>query len=127
MSTTIDDVHKIFRSRDYKAFKWVFCKYICESASDTFTDYELFSESGLRAYMGDEGAMKAFILEDQENIYKIFAREVLESLVHRRFLRPVMFTEADGQEVPKYEKTQELRKKCPQFMQYLMGDIDTVR
>ena len=37
--------------------------------------------------MGNEVAMKAFILDNQEdNIYKIFVRDVLESLVLRGFL-----------------------------------------
>jgi hypothetical protein len=85
---TIDDVHRIFGLRDYKVFQWIFCKYMCETGSDTFTDYELFSRSGLGAYMGDEVSMKAFILDNQaDNIYKIFVRDVLESLVLRGFLK----------------------------------------
>ena len=89
-------------------FKWVFCRYMCETSSDTFPDYELFGRSNLGGYMGDDEAIKAFILEDRENIYNVFI-QVLESLVNRGFLRPIMLTEADGQEVPRYEKTQELR------------------
>ena len=123
---TIDDVHRIFGLRDYMVFKWVFCKYMCETGSDTFTDYELFSRSGLGAYMGDEVSMKAFILDNQaDNIYKIFVRDVLETLVRRGFLR-VTYTEPDGENVLRYEKTPELRERCPQFTEYLMGDIDTL-
>ncbi len=123
----IDDVHRIFGPRDYMVFKWVFCKYMCETGSDTFTDYELFSRSGLGAYMGDEESMKAFILDNQEdNIYKVFVRDVLESLVLRGFLRPVLYRETDGKNVLRYEKTPELGAMCPQFAQYLMGDINTL-
>jgi hypothetical protein len=123
----IDDVHRIFGPRDYMVFKWVFCKYMCETGSDTFTDYELFSRSGLGAYMGDEESMKAFILDNQEdNIYKVFVRDVLESLVLRGFLRPVLYRETDGKNVLRYEKTPELVAMCPQFAQYLMGDINTL-
>jgi len=57
---TIDDVHRIFGTKDYMVFKWVFCKYMCETGSDTFTDYGVFSRSGLGAYMGNEVAMKGF-------------------------------------------------------------------
>jgi hypothetical protein len=124
---TIDDVHRIFGLKDYMVFKWVFCKYICETGSDTFTDYELFSRSGLGAYMGDEESMKDFILDNQEdNIYKIFVRDVLESLVRRGFLRPVLYRETDGKNVLRYEKTPELKAMCPQFGQYMMGDINTL-
>ena len=124
---TIDDVHRIFGLRDYKVFQWIFCKYMCETGSDTFTDYELFSRSGLVAYMGDEVSMKAFILDNQaDNIYKIFVRDVLETLVRRGFLQRVTYTEPDGENVLRYEKTPELRERCPQFTEYLMGDIDTL-
>ena len=52
---------------------------MCETGSDTFTDYELFSRSGLGAYMGDEEAMKAFIFDNQEdNIYQDFRSGCLE-------------------------------------------------
>jgi hypothetical protein len=125
--SAIEQVRKIFNSRDYKVFKWVFCRYMCETASDTFPDYELFARSNLGGYMGDDEAMKAFILEDQENIYKAFIREVLESLVDTGFIRPVVYRETDGENVLRYEKTPELKEKCSQFMQYLMGDIDAVR
>ena len=124
---TIDDVQRIFGLRDYKVFQWIFCKYMCETGSDTFTDYELFSRSGLGAYMGDEVSMKAFILDNQaDNIYKIFARDVLETLVRRGFLQRVTYTEPVGENVLRYEKTPELRERCPQFTEYLMGDIDTL-
>jgi hypothetical protein len=125
--TVIDDVHRLFGPRDYRVFQWVFCKYMCETGSDTFTDYELFSRSGLGAYMGDEEAMKAFIFDNQEdNIYKIFVRDVLESLVLRGFLQRVTYAETDGENVLRYEKTPELRERCPQFTEYLMGDIDSL-
>jgi hypothetical protein len=100
---------------------------MCETGSDTFTDYELFSRSGLGAYMGDEESMKALSLDNQEdNIYKVFVRDVLESLVLRGFLRPVLYRETDGKNVLRYEKTPELGAMCPQFAQYLMGDINTL-
>jgi hypothetical protein len=35
-------------------------------------------------------------------------------------------TEPDDENVLRYEKTPELRKRCPQFTEYLMGDIDTL-
>ena len=77
--------------------------------------------------MGNEVAMKAFILDNQEdNIYKIFVRDVLESLVLRGFLQRVTYTEADVENVLRYEKTPELRERCPRFTEYLMGDIDTL-
>src|SRR5712691_7051991 len=121
----IDDVRRIFGPRENMVFKWVFCRYMCETDSDTFTDYELFSCTGLGAYMGDEVAMKAVILDNQEdNIYKIFVRDVLESLVLTGFLQRVTYTETDGENVLRYEKTPELRERCPQFTEYLMGDID---
>ena len=123
----IDDVHRIFGPRDYMVFKWVFCKYMCETGSDTFTDYELSSRSGLGAYMGEEESMKAFILDNQEdNIYKIFVRDILESLVLRGFRQRVTYTETNGENVLRYEKTPELRAMCPQSWQDLMGDINTL-
>jgi hypothetical protein len=77
--------------------------------------------------MGEEESMKAFILDNQEdNIYKIFVRDILESLVLRGFLQRVTYTETDGENVLRYEKTPELRAMCPQFGQYLMGDINTL-
>ena len=124
---TIDDVHRIVGTKDYMVFKWVFCKYMCETGSDTFPDYELFSSSNLGAYMGDKEAMKDFILDDQDTTYKIFVRDVLDSLARSGFLQRVTYTEIEGENVIWYEKTPELRERCPQFTQYLMGDINTLR
>ena len=124
---TIDDVHRIVGTKDYMVFKWVFCKYMCETGSDTFPDYELFSRSNLGAYMGDKEAMKDFILDDQDTTYKIFVRDVLDSLARSGFLQRVTYTEIEGENVIWYEKTPELRERCPQFTQYLMGDINTLR
>jgi hypothetical protein len=80
----MDDVRRIFGRRDYRGF----CRHMCETDSDTFSDYELFSRGGLGAHMGDQVTMKGFILDNHyDNIYKIFVRDVLESLVLRGFLK----------------------------------------
>ncbi len=52
---------------------------------------------------------------------------IAESLVHRGFLQRVTYTETDGKNDHRYEKTPELREKCPQFTEYLMGIIEALR
>lgn len=85
MSTIEEQVDKIFNERDYKVFKRVFLRYICE-IQRSFTDYELLLISGLRGYMGDEQLMKDYVLDDMNNVYKVFMVRVMKCLVDRKFL-----------------------------------------
>lgn len=79
--------------------------------------------SGLEGFMGSEPLMKDYVLDDPRNVYKIFIDRVMKCLVDRGFLRQIRRT---GEETISYESTDLLRKKCPQFMKYLMGDIDAI-
>jgi hypothetical protein len=76
----MDDVRRIFGRRDYRGF----CRHMCETDSDTFSDYELFSRGGSWSAYGGSGNNEGF---HYDNIYKIFVRDVLESLVLRGFLK----------------------------------------
>src|SRR6266516_381171 len=70
MSTTLDEnVDRIFNERDYKVFKWIFCRYVCLIGFGPTTDYTLFVNSGLRGYISDEPMMKEYVLDNADNVY----------------------------------------------------------
>lgn len=99
---------------------------MCESGKEVFTDYELFLRSGLDAFMGDEKAMKDWVLDKKENVYKVFLEEVMECLVQRRLVTRRERTDTDGQNIVEYPRTQLLVEKCPEFLKYLLGNIDDI-
>jgi hypothetical protein len=89
MSSVEEQVDKIFNQRDYRVFKWVFCRYNCETGIEPITDYQLFLRSGLEGYMGSEQLMKDYVLDNVNNVYKIFMNRVLKCLVNRGLFREV--------------------------------------
>jgi hypothetical protein len=123
MANIEEEVDKIFIPRDYKLFKWVFCRYMCENSNEPLDGYQLFMRSGLKGFMGSEPLMKDYVLDDAENVYKVFIDRVMRCLVDRGLVRQVRRT---GEETVSYEGTDLLREKCPRFMDYLMGDIDSI-
>jgi hypothetical protein len=123
MVTVEEDVDKIFDERDYRNFRWVFCRDICETGPAT--DYQLILRSGLEGYMGNEQLMKDYVLDNARNVYKVFIDRVLRSLVDRDLLREVR-ENYGGVEMVSYEATDLMTEKCPEFRRYLMGDVDMV-
>jgi hypothetical protein len=120
-----DEVNRIFDERDYRNFRWVFCRSICEHRNEPVTDYQLFLRSGLKAYMGDEKLMKDYVLDNAGNVYKVFVDRVLKSLIDRNLLREVK-EKYGGIEMVSYESTDLMREKNSQFTKYLMSDVDMV-
>jgi hypothetical protein len=91
----IDDVRRIFGPRLYGVQNGFFAGIRVKLTLTRFTHYRLYSRSGLGVYMGDEAAMKAFILDNQKyNIYKIFVRYLLEFLVLRGFLQSHIYRDS---------------------------------
>jgi hypothetical protein len=123
MATVDEEVDRIFIPRDYKLFKWVFCRCICETHDEPIDGYQLFMRSGSEGFMGSEPKMKDYVLDDARNVYKVFIDRVMKCLVDRGLVRQVRRT---GEETVSYEGTDLLMEKCPRFMKYLMGDIDSI-
>ena len=124
-NTVEDEVDRIFKERDYGRFRWVFCRYICEHGNEPVADFQLFLNSGLKGYMADEKLMKDYVLDNAGNLYKVFVDRVLKSLIDRNLLREVK-ENYGGVEMASYESTYLMRAKSPQFMKYLMSDVDMV-
>ena len=123
MSTTLDEnIDRIFNERDYKVFKWIFCRYVCLIGFGPTTDYTLFVNSGLRGYMCDEPMMKEYVLDNADNVYRVFINRVLKCLVDKGLFKKLNTTDGDTE----YEGTDLLKQKCSQFKKYLMGDINII-
>jgi hypothetical protein len=75
--------------------------------------------------MADEKLMKDYVLDNAGNLYKAFVDRVLKSLIDRNLLREVK-ENYGGVEMASYESTDLMRAKSPQFMKYLMSDVDMV-
>jgi hypothetical protein len=120
-----DEVNRILDERDYRNFRWVFCKYICDHGNEPVTDYQLFLNSGLKAYMGNEKLMKDYVLDSAGNLYKVFVDRVLKSLIDRNLLREVK-ENYGGVEHSSYESTDLMREKSSHFTKYSMSDVDMV-
>jgi hypothetical protein len=67
-------------------FKWIFCQYVCKTGFEPVTDYKLFLTSDLRGYLGDEALMKEYVLDNADNVYKVFINRVLKCLVDKHFI-----------------------------------------
>jgi hypothetical protein len=125
LSSIEEQVNQIFNHRDYKVFKWVFCRYICETRIEPITGFELFLRSGLEGYMHSEKSVKEYVLDNEHNVYRVFINRVLKGLVDKGLLKEVKQRYGDTEFIA-FESTDLFKTKCPEFMRYLMGDIDTI-
>jgi hypothetical protein len=74
--------------------------------------------------MGDEKLMKEYVLDNTDNVYKVFINRVLKCLVYKGLFR-IKNNTSKEEEGTEYEGTDLLKQKCSKFTEYLMGDIDT--
>jgi hypothetical protein len=71
MSSIEEQVNQIFNDRDYKVFKWVFCRYLYETRIEPITGFELFLRSRLEGYMHNQTSVKEDVLDNAHNIYRV--------------------------------------------------------
>jgi hypothetical protein len=112
---------RYFNERDYRTFKWVFCRYICEVGKPV-RGYELFLASNLNGYFGDEAAMKDFVLDNTQNLYYIFINRIMQCLIDKNFVVR-RFERNGGSETPVYEATPYLNDFTKKFFN-LCGSVD---
>ena len=67
----------------------------------------------------------AYILDNAHNVYRVFINRVLKGLVDKGLLKEVKQRYGDT-EFMAFESTDLFKTKCPEFMRYLMGDIDMI-
>jgi hypothetical protein len=85
-------------------FKWIFCRYICETGIEPITDSQLFLSSGFRAYMDDERLMKEYTIDNADNIYNVFISSIMKCLVDRGLLKDIK-QRSGNTELNAYEST----------------------
>ena len=65
--------------------------------------------------------MKDYVLDNVDNVYKVFMERVMKCLIGRNFVEVVSEEHGDVT----YVATNLLREqKCEELMKYLMGDVD---
>jgi len=116
----------IFDLKDQKIMEWAFCKHMCEDGSQSFTDYQLFLNSGIKGVMGDQDLMREYVLDDADNIYRKFVRRVMGSLIAKGFVHVVRKIPETDTEITEYEMTQKLIDNCQYFKKYMMGNVDDI-
>lgn len=127
MIMSINDVDRVFNERDFRIMQWQFCRLYCEpNAPEQFTEHQLFLRSGVRSVMGNQQLMRDFVLDDANNIYTEFIRRCIQGLIDRQFVERNEVTNDDGSQTVFFRRTDRLRDACPQFMEFLLGDIDRV-
>ena len=76
--------------------------------------------------MHNEKSVKEYVLDNAHNAYRVFINRVLKGLVDKGLLKEVTERYGDTEFIA-FESPVLFKTKCPEFMRYLMGDIDTIR